>query len=291
MTRQAMAPVVAGLRSGTVRRPPNLALAFLLSTAAATLSCGAERSSQSKPVQTVQQLCPQLTADVDPLLLSYSADATANARLRSFVAATRGLDDASKKMESLLLEACSKMVGDMGLSPRQTAEPATIEKTCEPVVAELEALHQAGVTFRLAMSPPQCTADQGRRAQCEAGCPPSDSACTLGCAAGGDIYASCTLPAIAIEPTVSSGRAARVAAALRAHLPQLLYAETALGRRLLGHVQTLAKVGAQLPPVVQKAGVYGMTCLVASAALSAEAGSRIQAVLEGSVAVTRRLVL
>jgi hypothetical protein len=261
---------------------------MLLAAVCPILTAGCAAETQ-KTTQAVQQTCPQLSSSVDPIAFTYSSDAQANAKLRSFVSAARGLSDASKKMETLAIEACAGAAREIGvnISPAQNA----VDAACAPVAAELNALRAAGVQIKITVGNPICSVDVERRGQCETQCPPGDTPCLSGCTARGEAYARCTLPTVDVELSPSSERAMRLAAALRTHLPRLVYAEVALGKRLINHVQTMVRVGGDLPPIMQKAGLFGWTCVVAGVAASAEAATRIESVLSGSAAVGRHMSL
>jgi hypothetical protein len=58
--------------------------------------------------------CPQLSGG-DPLSARYSANARANAKVATFVAATSDLVAVSLEMESLATEACRTMGRDLGV--------------------------------------------------------------------------------------------------------------------------------------------------------------------------------
>jgi len=250
------------------------------------MGCAAETQ---KTNQAVQQTCPQLSSSVDPLAFTYSTDAQANAKLKSFVSAARGLSDASKKMEALAIDACTGATREIGLAPQPGV--VSVQSACAPVASEIQALRASGVSLKITVGSPTCWLDLERRGQCEAQCQPSDGPCMSGCAARGEAYARCTLPTVDVQLSASSERGMRLASALRNHLPRLMYAEIALGKRLIGHVQTMVKVGGELPPVMQKAGVFGWTCVVAGVTAAAEAATRIDSVLSGSAAVGRQMSL
>jgi hypothetical protein len=95
---------------------------------------------------------------------------------------------------------------------------------------------------------------------------------------------------VRIELSQETEQARTIANALAAHLPRLFYAETVLGKRLIDHVQTMARVGSELPSI-KRPGLVGMTCTVASVAAAAEAGARIEATLRGMSSLTKRLVV
>src|SRR5690606_35302607 len=83
----------------------------------------------------MSRVCPQLQSYADPLSLSYSANATANAKIRAFVAAAKSLVNVSQQMEQLASDSCLRMGADLGLSPAQLApqsnEPgARVQAAC-----------------------------------------------------------------------------------------------------------------------------------------------------------------
>jgi hypothetical protein len=264
------------------KAPPAILLAAML------LSC---HSPDAKPAATtIQSACPQLTSAIDPAAYTYSTDSAANAKLRSFVGAARGLVDASKKMEQMAIESCDAMAKAISHNASSAPLGPDVEAHCDPVSQELERLKLSNISLRVAFDMPTCNLDGAQRSACEGQCTTGDQGCMSGCLVRGEIYAACTLPKVRIELSQETEQARAIATALAVHLPRLFYAETVLGKRLINHVQTMARVGSELPSI-KRPGLVGMTCTVASVAAAAEAGARIEATLRGMSSLTNRLVL
>jgi hypothetical protein len=83
--------------------------------------------------------------------------------------------------------------------------------------------------------------------------------------------------------------AARLAATLQANLPLLLHAEVALGKRLLGDLEVVGQVGAQLPRIVGNAGARALACVAAAANASASASMRVKVSVQASASVSGRV--
>jgi modification target Cys-rich repeat protein len=119
--------------------------------------------------------CPKLTGNVDPMNLSFSANARADVKVRAFVAAARDLADVSVQMEAEATEACRRIGADLGMAPgeltSQGNEPGDSARTaCNAVAARIDAMLRQGAQVRVAVQPPRCSASMDARARCSGSC-------------------------------------------------------------------------------------------------------------------------
>lgn len=119
--------------------------------------------------------------------------------------------------------------------------------------------------------------------------PSADAECEASCRAHADVNASCTAPAVQVRVNQNAEMAMRLMNTLQANLPRLVYAEVALGKRLIGDARTVVQVGAQLPNIVGDAGAKAFACIGASAEASAAASARIDVSVRASVSVTGKV--
>jgi hypothetical protein len=119
--------------------------------------------------------CPQLSGPGDPLSMNFSANARANAKVRTFVAASKDLVELSIQMESMASEACRRMGRDLGVPEPQmharSDDPgAEAQAACGALSVRIDSILQAGVQVRAQATPPQCQADLQVKANCEGAC-------------------------------------------------------------------------------------------------------------------------
>lgn len=119
-------------------------------------------------------LCPALDSG-DPLSASFSADPRANAKIRTFVAASKDLMQLSTQMEAMVADACGRMATDLGATPAELAPPddkpgARAKQTCGVLSAKIDAIFATGVGVRVQAKLPQCQADLSAKARCEGAC-------------------------------------------------------------------------------------------------------------------------
>jgi hypothetical protein len=81
----------------------------------------------------------------------------------------------------------------------------------------------------------------------------------------------------------------RLFATLQANLPNLLYAQMALGSRVMQDAQVLVQVGANLPKVVGDAGLEALACIGTAAQATAQASARINVSVQASASVSGRV--
>jgi hypothetical protein len=82
--------------------------------------------------------------------------------------------------------------------------------------------------------------------------------------------------------------AARLVATLQANLPNLLYAQWALGQRVSQDARVVVDVGAHLPKVAGNAGLQGLACIGAAANATVNASARINVSVQASASVSGR---
>jgi hypothetical protein len=119
--------------------------------------------------------------------------------------------------------------------------------------------------------------------------PSADAECNASCRAHANVQAQCTAPQVQVQVSQNVDMAARLAATLQANLPQLLYAQLAMGQRLLGDVQVVVDVGAQLPRIVGQAGAQALACIAAAGDASIQASASIKVSVQASASVTGRV--
>jgi hypothetical protein len=324
-------------------------------------------------------VCPELGGPGDVLGANFSANARVNAKVRTFVQASKDMVAVSAAIESQVANTCRRMGADLGIPPAQMAERketgGQASGACGAVAAAIDAILRQGVSVQVGVTPPACQANaqagarcsgacdvdvdpgqivaqceparlsgycqgrctgqcdgrctgqcrghcsavdtQGRcigqcHGECDGGCdatcharcqgswqapqcagtvrPPSaDAECNASCQAHANVNASCTPAIVNVRASQGAEMAARLAATLQANLPALLYAEIALGRRLMGDAQVVAQVGAALPKIVGDAGAHALACIAGAGEASASASVRINVSVRASASVTGRV--
>lgn len=281
-------------------------------TSCTLTSCATQRPATS----ATDALCPQLTADVDPYSLRFSASVEANGKIRAFVAAARGLKEAAEQAEYVTAEACRRMGQDLGLPVGAMAPAAPAAgavsgaggsfaaevgpalelgrealAACTAVANEARAILGEG-PLSIEVTPPRCEPDLLRRGRCEALCAmsgPAPAECVSACEAQANIYGQCHAAELGGLDLSVGGRKGVLLATLARNLPWLLHAQSALARRLAADAQVLVRVGAELPELVQDAGPQGLACMTASAALVAASSQRLTTSLDAGKVVLDRL--
>jgi hypothetical protein len=261
---------------------------IVLLAAAGPLGC--QTAPSSLPEAAQQVLCPELSSGVDLLQLSYSDDPAANGRIRAFVSAVRGLYDVSIEMERQAADACRRMSHDLGYPPMPADAP--LDKLCEPIKTTVAGLTAAGIEIRISIAPPHCDVDADRGQRCGSTCASAAGnagECTLLCKAQADLYARCTLPSVTVAASIGGQNVERLAHTIEDNFPSLLYAEIALGRRLVDNVETLVTTSTRLPNDVKSAGEHGVACAALAAVLTAKAAGRLHSVLTTCASTTATL--
>lgn len=119
--------------------------------------------------------------------------------------------------------------------------------------------------------------------------PSADAECNASCKAHANVNASCTPAQVNVLSNANADIAMRLVNSLRVHLPRLVYAEVALGKRLAGDIQVVGQVGAQLPRIIGQAGAHALACVAAAADASATASARINVSVQASASVTGKV--
>lgn len=236
--------------------------------------------------QVASFVCPELGGSADPLEVSYSADPAADGRLRAFVATARGMYDVALEMERLAANACRRIAEDMGWElPQGTADLAA----CRPLEELLTELPRRGIELDVRFVEPRCEEDARRSERCRTLC--GGSACDELCSSQAALYAECTLPAVRVTASMHSEDLVALVRALEAHLPGLLYAELALGRRLGARAENLARLAARLPADLGNAGPRGLACATLAATIVGKSAQRLVLLLNATSKSTGELAL
>jgi hypothetical protein len=119
--------------------------------------------------------CPALAGGSDPLQMNFSANARANAKVRTFVAASKDLMQVSLQMEAIAADACRRMGFDLGvpeteMTPRNDEPGARARAACTAVGGRIDAILRQGIQVRVQAAPPACQADVQAKAQCDGAC-------------------------------------------------------------------------------------------------------------------------
>jgi hypothetical protein len=101
--------------------------------------------------------------------------------------------------------------------------------------------------------------------------------------------ASCTPAQVFVRTNQNFPVPVRLAQTLQANLPELLHAEVALGKRLLGSARVIGNVGAALPKIIGDAGAEAVACVLAASTATANASVRINVSIQASASVTGRV--
>ncbi len=117
--------------------------------------------------------------------------------------------------------------------------------------------------------------------------PPSASAdCQASCKAHAEMTAQCTDASVKVHVSSSAGELAKLVATFEAHLPVLIKAEIAYGKRLAGDIAVLVHVAEKLPSAMAKAGLHAAACVSAAAQATVHAQASIHVSVEASASVS-----
>ncbi len=132
---------------------------------------------------------------------------------------------------------------------------------------------------------------QWQAPRCEAWVrPPSaDADCEGSCRAHANVNASCTPALVQVQASQNTQAAMALVATLQANLPQLIHAQIALGQRLLADIDTVVRIGQQLPRVVGQAGVQALACIGAATDASVSASISVKVTVQASAGVSGRV--
>lgn len=127
------------------------------------------------------------------------------------------------------------------------------------------------------------------RCEAEVKAPKASAECKASCDAHASFKAQCEPGHVSVKADANVERVAKLAATLRANLPQLIKAQVGMGKRVLGDVETVVRLGAELPSAIGKAGAEAIACVAAGAQASAEASARIRVSVEASASVSGKV--
>jgi hypothetical protein len=118
--------------------------------------------------------CPELGANANALTAQYTANARANAKIRTFVQAAKDLASVSVQIENEAAEACRRMAFDIGMTAQELRprnEPGgNASGSCGALGAKLDALFRQGIAVRVSATPPRCQVNAQAGAACEGAC-------------------------------------------------------------------------------------------------------------------------
>lgn len=248
---------MGGPRGQTAASLLTLALVLVL------VSCAGTSSSSSSPATAPDAqnlICPELSGNSDPLEATFVDAPAANARIRTFVASARGLNDVTLEIERRAVETCRAIAHDIGAP--EVPRTAALDAQCAPVREAIAAVAKENIELRIAIAPPKCKTDDARKARCEA-VAASAKAAESGdlCTAQGAVYARCSLPSVTFAASKQIENIVKLGRSLEANLPALLYADLALGRRLVDHVSKVVAVSVKLTADLKDAGPHGLACI------------------------------
>lgn len=121
-----------------------------------------------------QMACPEVNANVDVLGATFTSDVRANAKIRTFISASKDLMSVAAQAEAEATDACMRIGVDLGMSPAEMGPRneagGRASGACGAVAARMDGILQQGIRFETVVTPPQCQASADARAQCSASC-------------------------------------------------------------------------------------------------------------------------
>jgi len=121
-----------------------------------------------------QMACPEVNANVDVLGATFTSDVRANAKIRTFVAASKDLMAVAAQAEAEAADACTRIGVDLGIPPSEMAPRneagGRASGACGAVAARMDAVLQQGIRFEAIVTPPRCQANADAHARCSASC-------------------------------------------------------------------------------------------------------------------------
>ena len=267
---------------------PQAAKAMVVMLASGLLSCGMIGGGSLG-----RMACPALGPNVSALDARFDANAMVNAKVQTFVQAAKDLNAVSAQIEMKAAQACRRMGMDLGLSPAQMqprkGPGGAAAGACEPLAMHIDAILRQGIRITATVQPPRCQANAQAQAHCAGRCDINrDAECRASCEAHAEVHASCQPAVVQVQASQGAQQAAALVATLQANLPLLIEAQITLGQRLAGHAQVIARVGANLPKIVGKAGAQALACIGAAADIAASASIRINVSVKVSASVSAR---
>lgn len=116
--------------------------------------------------------------------------------------------------------------------------------------------------------------------------PSAEVKCDASCKAHAELTAECTEPKVTIQSNVNAGEMAKLVATLTANMPALIKAEIGYGQRISNDIETLIKVGGDLPDAMATAGGHALACIGASASAVARAQVSISVSVKASASIS-----
>ena len=119
--------------------------------------------------------CPALTAP-DPLSVRVSQNAVADAKIRTFLAASHDLVQTSVQMEGEVVNACRAIAIDLGanpalMNPSNPNQPGGgAQAACSVAAAQIDGIMRQGLSVRVQATPPQCQVNLQAKANCDGVC-------------------------------------------------------------------------------------------------------------------------
>jgi hypothetical protein len=119
--------------------------------------------------------CPHFAGQSDLTTARISANARANAKIRTFLIAARDVNALSFQMESEATQACRAMGRDLGLTdaqmaPRTNDPGASAQAACGALSTQIDGILRQGIQVRVQATPPRCQASLDAKARCDAAC-------------------------------------------------------------------------------------------------------------------------
>ncbi len=119
--------------------------------------------------------CPHFAGQSDLTTARISANARANAKIRTFLIAARDVNALSFQMEAEATQACRAMGRDLGvadaqMAPRSNEPGASAQAACGAVSAQIDGILRQGIQVRVQATPPACQASVDAKARCDAAC-------------------------------------------------------------------------------------------------------------------------
>ncbi len=118
--------------------------------------------------------------------------------------------------------------------------------------------------------------------------PKAEANCNASCKARAEITAQCTEGRVSIQSNVNVGEMPKLIATLQANLPVLIQAELGYGKRIAGEIETLVKVGGEMPNAMADAGGHALACIGASANTVVRAQASISISVKASASINAK---
>lgn len=118
--------------------------------------------------------------------------------------------------------------------------------------------------------------------------PKAEADCNASCKAHAELTAQCTEGKVSIQTNVNTGEIPKLIATLQANLPILIRAELGYGKRIAGDIETLVKVGGEMPNAMAEAGGHALACIGASANTVVRAQASISVSVKASASINAK---